>query len=99
MGLQTASIRHVSHVEVHTTFITGMISAFAVEVVGTLRREPDAARRARIHGSLVAAYIAGAVGGSALETPWRFWSLAIPVAALVVLAVARRRPTPVSATP
>ncbi|HEV2311281.1 MAG TPA: YoaK family protein [Acidimicrobiia bacterium] len=98
MGLQTSSLRHVCHVEVHTTFVTGMITSLAVEVVGIVRHEPDALWRARIHGSLVGAYIVGAVSGSALEAPWRFWSLAIPVVVLVVLAVTRRRPTPVSAT-
>lgn len=98
MGLQTASLRHVCHVEVHTTFVTGMITAFAVEIVGTLRHEPDAPWRARIHGTLVAAYLVGAVSGAALETPWRFWSLAIPVAVLAVLTVVRRRPTAISAT-
>jgi uncharacterized membrane protein YoaK (UPF0700 family) len=98
MGLQSSSLRRVCDVEVHTTFVTGMVTALAVEVVGSLRHEPEAPRRARLHGSLVAAYIVGAVSGSALETPWRFWSLAIPVAVLVVLTVATRRPAAISAT-
>ena len=71
---------------------------FAVEVVGSVRHEPDAPRRARLHGGLVAAYVVGVISGAALETPWRFWSLAIPVSVLALLAVATRRPTAISAT-
>jgi len=94
MGLQTASLHHVADVSVHTTFITGMVTGFAQEVVAAARHDRDAARRARIHGGLVAAYIVGAVSGSALETPWRLWSLAVPVAALVTLTAAMRRAAP-----
>ena len=94
MGLQTASLHHVADVSVHTTFITGMVTGFAQEVVAAARHDRDAARRARIHGGLVAAYIVGAVSGSALETPWRLWSLAVPIAVLVTLTVAMRRPAP-----
>ena len=75
MGLQSAALRHVSHVEVHTTFLTGMITALA---------RPSASggasptqRGTRVHGILAGCF-AGAAVGSALETPWRFWSLAIP---------------------
>ncbi len=87
MGLQTAALRHVAGVSVHTTFITGMVTNLAEEVVGTARRDPGAARRARVHGGLVGAYIVGAVGGSALESAWTLWALAVPIGALVVLIV------------
>ncbi|HEY6319838.1 MAG TPA: YoaK family protein [Acidimicrobiia bacterium] len=99
MGLQTSSLRHVCDVEVHTTFVTGMITSFAEELVASARHEPDAPRRARIHGGLVASYLVGAVCGSALDTSWRLWSLAIPVVVLGALSVGMRRPGPVSATP
>ena len=101
MALQTASLRHACDVSVHTTFSTGMVQAFAEEVVAWVRHEFDAPRRARIHGGLVVAYVVGAVSGWALETPWRLGSLAIPVAILLTLTVAMRRLAreAVSATP
>ena len=55
MALQTASLRHACDVSVHTTFSTGMVQAFAEEVVAWVRHEFDAPRRARIHGGLVVA--------------------------------------------
>lgn len=95
MGLQTAALRHVCGVEVHTTFITGMVTSLAEEVVATVRHDPGAASRARIHGGLVGAYIVGAVGGSALETAWALWALAVPIGVLAALiaTVGRDRAT------
>jgi uncharacterized membrane protein YoaK (UPF0700 family) len=92
MGLQTAALRHVCDVSVNTTFITGMVTAFGEELVMSARGDVDAPRRARIHGGLVAAYIVGAVSGSALETAWQLWSLAVPVVVLVALTVVFGRP-------
>jgi uncharacterized membrane protein YoaK (UPF0700 family) len=95
MGLQTASLRHACGVLVHTTFITGMVTNLAEEVVATFRREPDASRRARVHGGLVGAYIAGAIGGAALESTWALWALTVPIAVLatLILLVGRARPS------
>jgi uncharacterized membrane protein YoaK (UPF0700 family) len=85
MGLQTAALRHVCGVLVHTTFITAMVTNLAEELVATARHDPDAPRRARVHGGLVGAYIVGAVGGSALESAWALWALAVPIGVLAVL--------------
>jgi uncharacterized membrane protein YoaK (UPF0700 family) len=100
MGLQTASLRETAGVPVHTTFMTGMVTSLAEELVRAVRRDqPSAPHRARVHGALLGAYLAGAVGGSALESAWALWSLAVPVAALVVLAAtARERPAEISET-
>jgi uncharacterized membrane protein YoaK (UPF0700 family) len=87
MGLQTAALRHVAGVQVHTTFITGMVTNLAEEVVGVARHDPGAPQRARVHGGLVGAYIIGAVGGSALESTWALWALAVPIGALAALIV------------
>jgi len=88
MGLQTAALRHAAGVPVHTTFVTGMVTSFAEEVAGVLQhRGPDCARRARVHGGLVGAYLLGAVGGAALESAWALWALTVPLAALAVLIV------------
>ena len=67
MGLQTAALRHVCGVLVHTTFITGMVTNLAEELVATARHDPDAPRRARVHGGLVSAYIVGAQWPSCLR--------------------------------
>ncbi len=89
MGLQTASVRQVTGVEVHTTFITGMVVSFAEDVAAAVRHaDPEASRRSRIHGTLIGAYIVGAVSGSALFTEWHVWALAVPVAALGGLTAA-----------
>ena len=90
MGLQTAALRQVADVSVHTTFITGMVTGFAEDLVGAARHDLGASRRARIHGGLVAAYVGGAVAGSALETTWALWSLAVPVGVLALLIVTTR---------
>jgi uncharacterized membrane protein YoaK (UPF0700 family) len=89
MGLQTAALRSAAGIPVHTTFITGMVTSLAEEVVATVRRDgTDAARRARVHGGLVGAYLLGAVAGSALESVWALWALTVPLAVLGVLIVA-----------
>src|ERR1039457_942451 len=87
MGLQTAAVRHVAGVTVHTTFITGMVTSFAEELVSAARHDPSAPRRARVHGGLVGAYLIGAVGGSALESIWALWALVVPIGVLAALIV------------
>jgi len=87
MGLQTATLRHAAGVPVHTTFITGMVTSFAEEVVSTIRRQPDAPRRARVHAGLVGAYLLGAIGGAALETAWALWALTVPITVLLLLII------------
>jgi uncharacterized membrane protein YoaK (UPF0700 family) len=91
MGLQTAALRNVAGVPVHTTFITGMVTHFAEAIVGVVRRDPRrASPHAGVYGGLVAAYVAGAVGGSALEGSWALWALSVPVAVLVAVSAATR---------
>jgi uncharacterized membrane protein YoaK (UPF0700 family) len=88
MGLQTAAMRHAAGVPVHTTFITGMVTSLAEEVVLAARSDrQDSGRRARVHGGLVGGYVLGAVGGSALEGAWALWALSIPLAVLGLLIV------------
>ncbi|HSO94588.1 MAG TPA: YoaK family protein [Acidimicrobiia bacterium] len=91
MGLQTAAIRNVAGVPVHTTFITGMVTHFAEAIVGVARRDRgDARSRAGIYGSLVGSYIVGAASGAALEGVWALWALSVPVVVLIGLSVATR---------
>lgn len=92
MGLQTAAVRHVAGVPVHTTFITGVVTHLAEAIVGVARRDRGEARsRAGIYGSLVGSYVAGAASGAALEGVWALWALSVPVAVLIGLSVVTRR--------
>ncbi len=91
MGLQTATLRSAAGVPVHTTFITGMVTHLAEAIVSAVRRDQrDASPRARVYGGLVGAYLVGAVSGSALESTWALWALAVPVAALVAVTATMR---------
>jgi uncharacterized membrane protein YoaK (UPF0700 family) len=91
MGLQTVALRHAAGVPVHTTFITGMVTHLAEAIVGLVRRDGQApAQGVGVYGGLVAAYVAGAVSGSALERAWALWALSLPIAVLVLLTVTVR---------
>jgi uncharacterized membrane protein YoaK (UPF0700 family) len=87
MGLQTAYLRRESGASVHTTFITGMLTALAEDTVSWYRDRSDTAarRRVAIHGSIWIGYLAGGVAGAALALEWNFWALALPVVLLIVL--------------
>jgi uncharacterized membrane protein YoaK (UPF0700 family) len=88
MGLQTASLRHVAGVLVHTTFVTGMFVELAEEIVAAAHgRDPDASRQAKVHAVLLGVYVAGATAGSALYTEWGLWALLAPIVTLVTLRV------------
>jgi uncharacterized membrane protein YoaK (UPF0700 family) len=103
MGCQTAALRRVAGVPVHTTFVTGILTHLAEESVngwyawrdlrraGTARRPDDvvavAFRRARLHGGVWASYLAGGVLGAFVAFHWDLWSLTLPLAVLVVFIV------------
>ena len=67
MGLQTAYLRRESGASVHTTFITGMLTALAEDTVTWYRDRSDVAarRRVAIHGGIWIGYLAGGVAGAA----------------------------------
>jgi uncharacterized membrane protein YoaK (UPF0700 family) len=98
MGLQTATLRRVGRVTVHTTFISGMLTQFSVLSVRLYlaRRnltgpdeqvDPHATRvRIRLLGLIWLCYLAGGVVGAWVQTELGFFALCGPVLVLVALA-------------
>jgi uncharacterized membrane protein YoaK (UPF0700 family) len=79
---------------VHTTFITGMLTALAEDSVAYYRDRTDYDARTRIglHGTIWLGYLVGGIAGAglALELELHFWALLLPIVLLsVVLARAR----------
>jgi uncharacterized membrane protein YoaK (UPF0700 family) len=92
MGLQSAYLRREAGAAVHTTFITGMLTALAEDTVAWYRDRADRAarRRVAIHGGIWIAYLAGGIAGAALALEWDFWALALVVVLLSVVLVEDR---------
>jgi uncharacterized membrane protein YoaK (UPF0700 family) len=88
MGLQNVVVRDLVGRGVATTYITGMLTNFAEDVVRYARdrTDDDARRRALLHGGMWAAFLAGGVGGAAAAAAWDLWALVLPI--VVLLAVA-----------
>ena len=68
MGLQSAYLRRVSGASVHTTFITGMLTALAEDGVAYYRDRTDQVARSRlaVHGTIWLGYLFGGIVGAAL---------------------------------
>ena len=89
MGLQTAYLRRTAGTSVHTTFITGMLTALAEDTVTWCRDRTDveARRRISIHGCIWLGYLTGGIVGAALALEIDFWALALPITLLAVVAL------------
>lgn len=87
MGLQSALVRRTAGTSVHTTFVTGMITAVGEDAVTWWHDRTDVATRARLalHSSIWAAYLVGGIVGTAAQLEWAFWALAVPLAILLVV--------------
>jgi uncharacterized membrane protein YoaK (UPF0700 family) len=87
MGVQNGFLRRVAGTSVHTTFVTGMLTAMAEDAVAAWRDGDDhrARRRLRLHGGIWAAYLAGGAAGAALALEWGFWAVTLPIAGLGVV--------------
>lgn len=113
MGVQAATITQVSGRAVRTTYVSGVLTALAQESVNAATREPrgrsflrdeiglgsraDSRGRALLLLSLWFVYLGGAVGGAFAEHRGSLWTLAFPLAALLVAAAVawgRRLPRP-----
>jgi uncharacterized membrane protein YoaK (UPF0700 family) len=103
LGLQTAAVRRVEGQTTRTAYLSGMLTRFTEEAIRLLywrrdrrggateppwRNTPRVRRLALIGGTVVA------YGGGVLLGAWSFngrlraWSLALPIAALVTIAIA-----------
>lgn len=87
MGVQNGFLRRVAGTGVHTTFISGMLTSMAEDLVAATRDRTDAEarRRLRLHGGITVAYFAGGTAGAALALEWGFWALLLPIATLAVV--------------
>jgi len=101
MGIQTASLRKVGVLSVHTTFMTGMMTK-AVEVADKMLTEPER-RRERLRTMLFLAsvwviYLAGASAGAFTLDHIDLWCLVLPVVVLLGLITweLARKESPVS---
>ncbi len=96
MGLQNGFLRRAAGTGVHTTFVTGMLTAMAEDTVVAWRdpHDLDARRRIRIHGGIWVAYLVGGVVGAALALAWTFWALLVPIALLLVVRLAGQMDAP-----
>jgi uncharacterized membrane protein YoaK (UPF0700 family) len=100
MGVQSASLRRVAGIPVHTTFVTGILMNMAEETVNGWFATRDARRtgtvgagnaarssfqRARLHAGVWLSYLGGGVLGALLTLRWDLWALTLPLAGLTVL--------------
>lgn len=106
MGLQNAALRRVQTTSVHTTFVTGMLTEFAVGIVrwilASRRGNAEEGRHARsaaeIAGLVWSAYAVGAVIGAWLVARHGVRMILLPAAilAFVALRLVRRKASPES---
>jgi uncharacterized membrane protein YoaK (UPF0700 family) len=111
MGLQSATLRRVGSASVRTTYISGVLTSLmevGVECLFWLRRRGQSREggdahspvdRLRVYGTVLGAYVLGAVLGSVSHSLWGLTALLLPIAGLA-LAVARdlRHPHELAAT-
>jgi len=90
MGIQTASLRKIGALSVHTTFITGML-AKAVEAADKLVTDPERRQERRRTVAFLASvwviYLGGAAAGAFCLDRFGLWCLVFPIVVLVGLIV------------
>lgn len=94
MGLQNAVITKISHAEIRTTHVTGLVTDIGIELGKMLYFNRSAAptrvmanrRKLRIHLSLVSAFLVGGVAGALGFQHWGYITT-LPLAALLGLLV------------
>jgi uncharacterized membrane protein YoaK (UPF0700 family) len=90
MGLQAVTFRRCGDTTVQTTYITGMLAAFADAVVAWLFSRRGAAR-AQIAFGIWCGYVVGALTGTVTVAIAHAWATALPVLGLAVVAVLTAR--------
>lgn len=114
IGFQVCALQRVAGMRARTTYVSGMLTRFAQELVNWLFWLHDGAQRPQgsylndvlkgggraesaarmlLFGGIWCLYLGGAIAGSWLDGRWRLWSLACPIATLViVIAIDHWRP-------
>jgi uncharacterized membrane protein YoaK (UPF0700 family) len=91
MGMQAVTFRRCGETTVQTTFITGMLVAFADALVAWILSRQGAAR-AQIAFGIWSGYVVGALVGTFAAAALRAWATALPLVGLAVVAVLTARP-------
>lgn len=89
MGLQNATVTHISGARVRTTHMTGMLTDLGMEL-GQWLLDPGAARvreRLRLHGAIIACFVLGGIGGAVGYRAYGIGVLAFMGGGLVALAL------------
>jgi uncharacterized membrane protein YoaK (UPF0700 family) len=87
LGLQTAALTEASGATVRTTYVSGMLTRLAMTGTRRLLGREAPGDRLRLLAGIWAAYVACATGGAYGLRELSVWCLAVPVAALLVLAL------------
>jgi uncharacterized membrane protein YoaK (UPF0700 family) len=92
MAMQTAALQRIGGRTVRTTYVTGMLTQFAVDGMLVLLagrdRDPQLVRRVVLLGSIWMSYATGAVVGSFAAGRWSFGALVAPITVLLIVVVA-----------
>lgn len=89
MGLQNATVTHISGARVRTTHMTGMLTDLGMELAQLLQ-DPRAMRvreRVRLHGAIIACFALGGVGGAIGYRLYGMRLLVLLGGGLVMLAI------------
>lgn len=101
MGIQTAALRKVGVLSVHTTFVTGVMTKAIEEAekyVSDPERRTERRRKLVFLASVWVIYLAGAMLGAFTLDRFDLWCLMIPIGVLLALIAweLARRPDPVN---
>ena len=68
MGMQNATVTHISGARVRTTHMTGMLTDLGLELAQWMGNRtspsPDVATRLRLHGAIIASFVLGGTAGA-----------------------------------
>ncbi|QHC36615.1 YoaK family protein [Komagataeibacter xylinus] len=91
MGMQNATVTHISGARVRTTHMTGMLTDLGLELAQWMENRaspsPDVTTRLRLHGAIIASFLLGGTAGALGYGLWGARSLAGMGGALILLAL------------
>ncbi|WNM08330.1 YoaK family protein [Komagataeibacter nataicola] len=91
MGMQNATVTHISGARVRTTHMTGMLTDLGLELAQWMENRatpsPDVTARLRLHGAIITSFVLGGSAGALGYGLWGARSLMGLGAALILLAL------------